>query len=468
MSTSTKPIKGMLTLDQLRTLVAEEKIETVIIGFTDHYGRMCGKRMDAEFFLDSPATAVCNYLLAVDMEMNPVRGYDFASWEKGYGDVGLKPDFSTLRIASWLPKTAIVLANVVNEKSHQLVSVAPRSILISQIEKLSKELNAMAMAASELEVYTFSQSYREAAKNDYKGLEPVSYYNEDYQMLQMTRDEPLIGAVRRHLRDSGIPVENSKGEAGDGQHEVNIRYTEALAMADRHTVYKQLFKEVADQLGLSVTFMAKPVQGQSGSSCHIHMSLWTNDGKSLFSPAEGEPVIELGGGVKCTENFKYFLGGWIKHTQDMMLFYAPTVNSYKRFVDESWAPTRLAWSRDNRTAGFRVVGEGKAQRIECRIPGADANVYLAFAASIASGLDGIKNKIEPPPIFEGNIYASQKLERVPKSLRDAIEIFEKSTFAKEAFGEEVYKHYLHHAKSEQAAYELAVTDWERRRYFERI
>jgi glutamine synthetase len=298
-------------------------------------------------------------------------------------------------------------------------------------------------------------------EQDFRNLHPAGWYLEDYHLLQGTRTEPFTAAVRRHLKHSGIPVENSKGEWGLGQHELNVRYAEALQMADRHVIYKQCFKEVAEQHGLSVTFMAKFAADRAGSSCHLHVSLW-GEGRNAF---RGEQTF---GPVQCSDVFRWFLGGWIAHTPDLMVFYAPTVNSYKRYVDASWAPTRLAWSYDNRTAGFRVVGSGDSLRIECRIPGADCNPYLAFAASLASGLDGVRNHIEPPECFVGDVYAARDLPRVAVSLADANERFRNSAFARDALGADVVEHYAHFFETERKAYDRSVTDWERRRYFERI
>lgn len=461
--TQGKIVKGMLTLDELREHVATGDIETIVVGFTDHYGRLLGKRYDAEMFVEDIVEGgahSCDYLLTTDMEMEPVPGYSFASWELGYGDFHLIPDFATLRTASWLEKSAFVLCDLQDEKTHERVSVAPRSVLRSQIDA-AKALGYDAFAATELEHYLFRKSYREAQAQDFRDLSPAGWYLEDYHILQGTRTEDFHAAVRRHLKKSGVPVENSKGEWGAGQHEVNVRYAEVLAMADRHVVFKQCMKELADQMGVSVTFMAKFASGQAGSSCHIHMSLW-RDGKNAF-PGDGTL-----GPLQCSDTFRWFLGGWITHVPDVMVFYAPTINSYKRFVDGSWAPTRLAWSHDNRTAGFRVVGSGNGLRIECRIPGADCNPYLAFAAALASGLDGIRNKIEPPEHFSGDVYAARNLARVPYTLAEAADLFAASDFAKQAFGADVVEHYLHFYRSEQQAYNFAVTDWERRRYFERI
>ncbi len=460
--------KGMLTREELFARVEEGAIDTVLVVFTDLYGRLMGKRFDGRFFVEDGlehGAHACDYLLTVDMEMNPVPGYRFASWERGYGDFHLDPDLSTLRVASWLDRTAMVLCDVRDVRTHELVPVAPRSILRRAVER-AESLGYTAMASSELEYYLYRGSYRDAAAKHWRGLDPAGWYLEDYHALQGTRVEPFTAAVRRHLSDSGVPVENSKGEWGLGQHELNVRYAQALTMADRHCVYKQCLKEVAEQIGMSVTFMAKVAADQAGSSCHIHMSLWKNGenafpGSHELGPVRGEPV-------RCSKVFRHFLGGWIAHAAELMPCYAPTVNSYKRYQSASWAPTRLAWSYDNRTAGFRVVGEGASLRIECRIPGADCNPYLAYAAALASGLDGIARETEPPPIFSGDMYAAKDLPQVPQSLREAAELFAASPFAREAFGADVVEHYAQFFRSEVAAYERAVTDWERQRYFERI
>ncbi len=447
--------KGILALEQLRKMAAQGEIETVVVGFTDHYGRLLGKRFDAEMFVEEisrDGAHACDYLLTVDMEMDPVPGYRFASWELGYGDFHLVPDLATLRLASWLEKSALVLCDVKNEKTHEQVSVAPRSILRRQVDA-AKKLGYGCFAATELEHYLFRTPYRDAARREFRDLEPAGWYREDYHILQGTRTESFHSAARRHLKLSGVPVETSKGEWGEGQHELNVRYAEALEMADRHVVFKQCLKEIADAAGLSLTFMAKFASDRAGSSCHVHLSLW-RDGKNVF---------EKGGDL-----FRWFLGGWIAHVPDVMPFYAPTINSYKRYVDASWAPTRLAWSYDNRTAGFRVVGDGQSLRIECRIPGADANPYLALAAALASGLDGIARKTEPPECFVGDVYAAQNLPRVPYTLAQATDRFAASDFAQRAFGAEVVEHYTHFYRTEVAAFDKAVTDWERKRYFERI
>lgn len=456
-------IRGKLSISALRDRMENETIETVIVAFTDHYGRLVGKRFDAEFFLEAAleaGTHACDYLLTTDMEMEPVAGYQFANWELGYGDFHLVPDLDTLRVADWLEKTALVICDVQDEKTHQWIDIAPRSVLRQQMER-AKDMDFECFAASELEYYLFENSYRQAFEQHYQQLKPVGWYLEDYHILQATRTEPFHAAARRHLKNSAVPVENSKGEWGLGQHELNVAYAEILEMADRHVVYKQCLKELADKMGIAVTFMAKYHEERAGSSCHIHISLW-KDGKNAFA---GEQNFH---GIRCSDIFKWFLGGWIKYAPDVMPFYAPTVNAYKRYVDGSWAPTRLAWSYDNRTAGFRVVGKGKSLRIECRIPGADCNPYLAFAASLACGLEGIKEQIAPPPIFEGDVYAAKHLPSVPTALSAATERFAGSDFTQKAFGINVVEHYTHYFRTEQQAYDKAVTDWERKRYFERI
>lgn len=447
-----------LSLSDLAAAVTDGGIDTVIVAFTDHYGRMMGKRFDATFFLDDAAengSHGCNYLLTVDMEMEPVAGYDFANWALGYGDFHLVPDARTLRMAAWADRSAVVICSVVDPVTHKPVVVAPRSILQRQVERLGAS-GRTAHAASELEFYLYDQSYREAAEG--AALQPSGWYSEDYDLLQGGRIEPYVGAARRCLAASGIPVETSKGETGLGQHELNIRYSEAMEMADRHTIMKHAMKALADRQGVSVTFMAKPHTDQAGSSCHIHMSIVDVAGGNVFA----------GGGNEPTDHFRWFLGGWMTHLPELMVMYAPTVNSYKRYVADSWAPTRIAWANDNRTAGFRIVGSGPSLRIECRIPGADANPYLAFAAAIASGLDGIENQIEPPPRFDGDVYRSEDAPTVASTLEEATEAFSESSFARATFGDAMVDHYAHFHRTEAAAARGAVTDWERTRYFERI
>ena len=456
-------LTGMLTIEDLSRMVEEERIDTILVVFPDLYGRLLGKRLDADFFISRAAvdgTHACNYLLTVDMEMEPVSGYQFANWNKGYGDFHLVPDLSTMRVADWLPRSALVMCDLQNLKDHSPVEQAPRSILKKQIDAAAA-MGFRAMVGSELEYFIFKDDYRGALIKNYANLEPAGWYLEDYHMLQGARVEELNSAVRRHLKHSGIPVESSKGEWGCGQHEINIYYAEALPMADRHAIYKQCIKEVADRLGISVTFMAKYAADQAGSSAHIHLSLW-NKKKNVFAGREAF------GPVRCSPEFRWFLGGWLAHAAEFMVFYAPTINSYKRFQSGSWAPTRIAWSYDNRTAGFRIVGKDQSLRIECRIPGADCNPYLAIAAAIGSGLDGIARRIEPPEAFDGDVYTAENLERVPMSLQEARHRFERSEFANSVLGEAVVSHYTRFFEVEQEAFDSTVTDWERQRYFERI
>jgi glutamine synthetase len=457
-------IRGMLTIEKLKEKIESGEIETIVTIFPDLYGRLLGKRITGDFFLEHTAEFgmhACDYLFTVDMEMEPIRGYKFASWDMGFGDFHCVPDMETLRQATWLDKSAFVICDVYDNKE-MLIPIAPRSMLKRQLD-IAKEMGFVPQGASELEYFIFSESYNNARTKHYQDLKTFSAYIEDYHILQGTREEVLNSAVRKHLSNSGVPVEFSKGEWGPGQHELNIRYAELLTMSDRHIVYKQCIKELADQLGLSVTFMAKFDSKLAGSSCHVHVSLWDLDLETnLFA---GDQVISS---VHGSDTFKWFLGGWIAHVKDFMPFYAPTINSYKRYQAGSWAPTRLAWSHDNRTAGFRVVGHDKSLRIECRIPGADANPYLLYAAAMASGLDGIRNKIEPPEAFTGDIYLADKLPKVPHTLQESIDGFKKSDFAREAFGDDVVDHYIHFFETEQALYDQAVTDWERKRYFEQI
>jgi glutamine synthetase len=376
------------------------------------------------------------------------------------------PDMATLRVASWMDKSAFIICDSYEEELHSLTTIAPRSILRKQLDAAAAT-GYRVLGASELEYYLFKETYDTSREKHYVDLKHFGAFIEDYHILQGGREEPINAAARKHLAASGVPVEFSKGEWGPGQHELNIRYAEVLEMADRHTVFKQCFKDLADQLGIAVTFMAKYDAKLAGSSSHIHMSLWDDalqtaifDGDQAIGPEAHHP--------HASQEFFWFLGGCIAHAHEVMPFLAPTINSYKRYQIGSWAPTALAWSYDNRTAGFRVVGHGKSLRIECRIPGADCNPYLTYAALLASGMDGIKNKIAPPSIFQGDIYSAAGLPHVPRTLRDAIAEMEASRFVREAFGEDVVEHYLHFFKTEQRLYDNAVTTWERARYFEQI
>ncbi|HEX6585425.1 MAG TPA: glutamine synthetase family protein [Solirubrobacterales bacterium] len=450
--------RGMLSLDDLRKEGDEGTIDTVVTAFTDMQGRLFGKRIEIGYFLDEVTdhgVEGCNYLLALDMDMEPLPGYEMANWESGYGDFGIQPDMSTLRRIPWLDRTALVLCDVVNHDGSPVVA-SPRQVLIAQYERAA-EMGYTPYAASELEFYLYKESYAEAWEKGYKDLTPTIPYILDYHILATTMDEAYLGPIRRGMMGAGIPVEFSKGEAWYGQHEVNFRYADAVTAADRHTIYKNGVKEIAFLNEISASFMAKPSEDDIGSSCHLHQSLVGEDGKSAFVDGNGEE----------TDTFRHFLGGVRNHIRELALFVAPAVNSYKRYAAESWAPTSVSWGRDNRTCGFRIVGHDQSRRIECRIPGADANPYLAFAALLAAGLDGVENEIDPGPELKGNAYEAAEAEGFPASLREAVDLWEGSAFAKAAFGDAVHKHYLNYGRLEQGLFDKVVTDYERRRMFER-
>jgi glutamine synthetase len=458
---------GRLELETLRRRVADGTIDTVVTALPDLYGRLVGKRITGRFFVEEVASHgmhVCDYLLACDMEMDPTPGYGFTNWASGYGDLHATPDLSTLRVADWHERTAVVLCDSKHAESGEPIGVAPRTILQHQIER-ARSAGFVPMMGSELEFYLFRLPYAAARASGYRELEPTSRYVEDYHVLSGAFAEPVIGAIRRHVDASGIPVEFSKGEWGPGQHEINLRYAAAQEMADRHVLYKLAAKEIAAAAGWSLTFMAKPEADLAGNSLHIHSSLWSEGGESSFAqgakPLPGTPV-------EGSDLFRFYLGGLLAHACELAWFFAPNVNSYKRYRAGTFAPTRVAWSYDNRTAGFRVVGSGPSLRVECRIPGADANPYLAYAALLAAGLDGIERQLEPPPAVQGDVYAGDELPEVPRTLPDAIEALERSEFARKAFGDEVVDHLIHFARSEQRYFEGSVTDFERVRYFERI
>lgn len=456
--------KGMLDLTSLKQHIENGEIDTILTVFPDMYDRLMGKRITGHFFLDhvkDHGMHTCDYLLVCDMEMDPVPGYQFSSWETGYGDFKAVPDWSTLRQAAWLPKTALVLCDLHSEKNNKPLAVAPRQVLQKQIER-SHAMGFTPMAGSELEFFIFKDTLDSAREKKYQDLQTFGWYIEDYHILQGTKEEGLVGRIRNCMDASGVPVEFSKGEWGPGQHEINLQYSDFLEMADRHTIYKHAAKEIAYQEELSITFMAKWDEKLAGSSMHIHVSLWDEQKKNnLF---EGNENI---GPVNGSNIFRWFLGGWLKHAKELTVFNAPNINSYKRFQSGSFAPTKIAWSYDNRTSGFRIVGKDSSLRIECRIPGADANPYLSFAATLAAGLDGIENEIEPPEIFTGDVYQSENLPGVPNNLRDAIELLEQSNFARQCFGDEVVDHYLHFFYTEQKKFDQVVTNWERERFFER-
>src|ERR687892_1734193 len=443
----------MLTLDELRDEVESGAIDTVVVAFTDMQGRLLGKRLHAEFFLEENVAEHgiegCNYLLALEMEMDPVPGYGIASWEQGYGDFGLRPDLATLGRTPWLEATALVLCDVVWDDGTP-VPPSPRQVLKRQVERAG-ELGYVPMFGSELEFYLLKETYAEAHAKHYLNLTPSVPYILDYHILASTYDEPLMRQLRNGMQAAGIRVETSKGEAWPGQQEINFRYADALSMADNHVVYKNGAKEIAHLNGCSITFMAKPDHTWIGNSCHVHSSLW-RDGENAFA---GESDV-----------FKQYLAGQIAALKELAIFVAPTINSYKRFAAGSWAPTTLAWGHDNRTCGFRIVGHGDALRTETRIPGADANPYLAFAALLAAGLHGIEQGLELPAALEGNAYESDA-ERFPHSLREAIAALEEGTMARAALGDDVVDHYLKYARTEQRLFDEVVTCYERERMFER-
>lgn len=438
--------------------IKKGRFHTVILAMPDMQGRWVGKRMTARHFAETVAahgTHACAYLLTVDMEMDPVPGYELTSWTKGYQDFTFAPDYSTWRALPWQPGTALVVCDVTDD-ARRPIKVAPRQVLKDQVLR-AWEYGFSLKMASELEFYLFRETYESAKKKNWTALEHHGSYIEDYHILQGTRMEPVVGEIRNQMEAAGVPVECSKGEWGPGQHEINLEYSTPVDMADKHTVYKHGAKEIAMLRGCALTFMAKFDSKLAGSSCHIHASLWDRAGKKSAFWEGGKP----------SKNFRWFLGGQMALARELSFFYAPTTNSYKRYQAATFAPTRIAWAKDNRTCGFRVVGEGNSLRIENRIPGADVNPYLAFAATIAAGLHGIENKIEPPPMLEGNAYESA-VSPVPRTLAEATALLEGSSAAREAFGEEVFKHYLHAAKAELSAHDRAVTDWEKSRLFERI
>jgi glutamine synthetase len=442
-----------LSLEALRAGVAAGAIDTVLLAMCDMQGRLQGKRLTATHFLDSVVehgAEACNYLLAVDVEMNTVAGYAMSSWERGYGDFELRPDLDTLRLVPWQEGTALCLADLA-WADHAPVVASPRQILRHQCERLA-ERGLSAIGATELEFIVFRDTYEEAWHKSYRDLEPANLYNVDYSLLGTARVEPLIRRIRNSMAGAGLVVEDSKGECNLGQHEINFLYGPVLQTADQHAIYKNGAKEIAAQEGMAITFMAK-FDEREGSSCHIHLSLRRDDGSPLFADDDTA--------------FERFLAGQLACLRELTLWHAPNVNSYKRFASESFAPTAVAWGRDNRTCSLRIVGAGASKRIELRLPGADVNPYLALSAIIAAGLHGMDSELELEPAVEGNAYAADK-PHVPTTLREAHDLFAASSVAREAFGADVVEHYLNNACVELAAFEGAVTDWERVRGFERL
>jgi glutamine synthetase len=453
---------GMMTFAELKKAVAAGEIDTVLAAAVDMQGRLVGKRFLASYFVESAhdETHGCNYLLANDIDMEPVPGYQAASWDKGYGDFVMKPDLATIRRVPWLEKTALVINDLLDHHDHADLAHSPRAILRKQVARL-KERGFIAYFASELEFYLLQETYDAARAKHWRGLATASPYIGDYLIGITSKEEDYMRRLRNDMDAAGIPIENSKGEWGPGQEEINVRYAEALDMADRHVILKNGAKEIAHQMGKAVTFMAKYDYALAGNSSHIHNSLWSKDGKTPLFYEKGAPwtLSELG---------RQWAAGQLKYAREYTWFLAPYVNSYKRFQAGTFAPTKIIWSEDNRTAGFRLCGEGtKGIRMECRIGGADLNPYLAFAALIAAGLAGIDEKLDLPEPFVGDAYQAAKLPEIPKTLRDATEMMAKSKMLKAAFGEDVMEHYLHTARWEQFEYDRRVTDWELHRGFER-
>ncbi len=456
---------GGLDRKRLEPLIRSGEVDTVLTVFPDHYGRLMGKRVVGRHFLEhvvDDGVHACIYLFTVDMEMEPLPGFTLTSWERGYGDMRMVPDLATLRLLPWLPKTALVFCDVVTEEGAP-IEEAPRRVLRRQLERAAA-MGYTVKTAAELELYCFKESFETARAKRYQNLTPVAGYLEDYHILQTAREEPLVRAIRNGMEGAGVPVEASKGEWGRGQEEINLAYAEALEMADRAALYKHGAKEIAYQHNCSITFMAKYDMGAAGSSFHLHSSLWDRTGrKPLFAPP-----ARTRGAKAMTPLFGQWLAGQMTMARELAYFYAPAVNSYKRYQAGSFAPTRIAAGWDNRTCGFRLCGDGASARVENRIPGADANPYLAFAATIAAGLHGIQGKLKAPKLYEGNAYDDATLPQVPRTLREAVEELERSTVARAAFGDRVVDHYLHTARLEQQAFDQAVTDWELMRNFERI
>jgi glutamine synthetase len=449
---------GRLSRDELTAIIASDVVDTVILAITDMQGRLQGKRLDAQFFVDELATGAvegCSYLLASDVDMNTVDGFALTSWERGYGDMAFNPDFSTIRPVPWHEKTVIVFADVETVEGEP-VAVSPRQVLQRQVDRL-KERGWTGLTGTELEFIVFNDTYEDAWNTGYRGLTPANLYNVDYSLQGTSRVEPLLGRIRRSMRDAGMVVESVKGECNYGQHEIAFKYAELVDKCDEHSLFKLGAKEIAAQEGCSLTFMAK-YNEREGNSCHIHLSLRDEQNQPVFAGDRAHGFSEV---------FEHFLAGQLAYARELSLFLAPNINSYKRFVEGSFAPTALLWGLDNRTCAFRVVGHGPSIRVECRIPGGDVNPYLAISALVAAGLRGVEEQLALPPAFEGNAYLADAA-RVPTTLREATDLFERSAIARDALGDEVVDHYAHAARVEVAAFDAAVTDWERFRGFERL
>jgi glutamine synthetase len=451
--------KGLLSVAELTTKIQAGEIDTVIVGFTDMQGRLVGKRVASRLFLEDimgHGAEACNYLLALDVENNTVDGYAISSWEHGYSDMVLKSDMSTLRMVPWLPGTAMVLADL-ETTSHQPIVQSPRSILKAQMDRLSA-MNLVPYVGTELEFIVFDETYRGAWAKGYKDLKASTDYNVDYDLLASTRVEPMLREIRNAMDNAGMYCEGVKGECNLGQQEIAFRYDTALKTCDNHSIYKSGAKMIADKHDKAITFMAK-YNEREGNSCHIHISFRDTDGAAVFADSSDANGM--------SKMFKHFLAGQIAAMREFTLLYAPNINSYKRFVAGSFAPTAVAWGLDNRTCSLRVVGHGHGMRVENRVPGGDVNQYLAVAGLIAAGLYGIENELELEDMTVGNAYVADKVH-VPATLRDAMELFDNSKIARAAFGDAVVDHYVNAARTEIAAYDKAITDWERVRGFERL
>jgi glutamine synthetase len=451
--------RGLLSLEQLRVEIGEGHVDTVVLAFTDMQGRLAGKRLSAEFFLEEVATNFsegCNYLLAVDVEMNTVDGYAMSSWDRGYGDFVLVPDMATLRRLPWQPGSVLVIADLAWLDGTPVVA-SPRQILLRQTARLA-ERGLVAMAGTELEFVVYRDSYEDAAARGYRDLTPANQYNVDYSILGTARIEPLLRRIRNEMAGAGLYVESAKGECNLGQHEIAFRYAEATATCDNHSIYKTGAKEIAAQEGMSITFMAKP-NAREGNSCHIHLSVRGAGDSAAVMAGDGPHGLSAFG--------EHFLAGLLAGMRELTLCYAPNINSYKRYVPGSFAPTSVRWGPDNRTCALRLVGHGPSLRVENRTPGGDVNPYLAVAAMIAAGLDGVDRELALEPPVTGNAYADTSLT-VPAHLRDALALWTSSELARQSFGPEVVEHYANYARVELAAYDAAVTDWELRRCFERL
>jgi len=450
-------------LEELREMVRDGRVDTVIVALTDMQGRLMGKRVQAQAFLKGVVDHgihFCTYLLGTDMEMNTPDGFKLMNWETGYGDWIGRGAWETTRVLPWLESTAIVLADAVDDTGAE-IPVSPRTMLRRQVERAAAT-GYVVKAGTEFEFYVTSDTFEDMAEKGYNDIERVGYYNEDYHILQATKLEPLYRQIRNQMTEARIPIEFSKGEAAPSQHEVNIRYDEVMESADRSVLFKHGAKEIAWLNGYGLTFMAKPYAEWTGSSGHLHISLWD---KKTDKPLFFDPASKASYGMSDT--MRWFLGGMMALQRELALFIAPNVNSYKRYAVASWAPVNVVWGRDNRTTGFRIVGDGPALHIENRFPGGDMNAYLAYAAQVGAGLHGIEHKIEPPAEYKGNGYLAKGCDRMPRALYEAIDLLEKSKAAVELFGQDVVDHYLNAARVERDAYDSIVHAWDRERYLER-